>query len=153
MHMKVGIAFVALGFFAGIGQGGEQPLAWPQFRGPGGSGVAAGQKPPIEFGPDRDVKWKVRIPGGLSSPIVAGDKLVLTAFDGSKLYTIAYHRANGKEAWRKQAPAKEIETFHKTESSPAASTSATDGKRIVSYFGSCGLFCYDLSGNELWRYE
>src|SRR6267378_2436159 len=35
----------------------------------------------------------------------------------------------------------------------AASTSATDGKRIVSYFGSCGLFCYDLSGKELWRFE
>src|SRR5262249_42419041 len=29
----------------------------------------------------------------------------------------------------------------------------TDGKRIVSYFGSCGLFCYDLSGKELWRLE
>jgi outer membrane protein assembly factor BamB len=23
----------------------------------------------------------------------------------------------------------------------------------VSYFGSCGLFCYDLSGKELWRFE
>jgi outer membrane protein assembly factor BamB len=29
----------------------------------------------------------------------------------------------------------------------------TDGERIVSYFGSCGLFCYDLSGKELWRHE
>jgi outer membrane protein assembly factor BamB len=29
----------------------------------------------------------------------------------------------------------------------------TDGKRIVSYFGSCGLLCYDLAGNELWKFE
>src|SRR5262249_34306980 len=90
---------------------------------------------------------------GLSSPIIAGDKLVITAFDGGKLYTIAYNRADGKEAWRAQAPAKQIEAFHKTESSPAASTPATDGTRIVSYFGSCGLFCYDLAGKEPWKLE
>ena len=151
--MKGLLASVALGVFASVGLGGDRPLAWPGFRGPGGSGVAHGQKPPVEFGPDKNVKWKVAVPGGFSSPIIAGDKLVLTAFDGGKLYTVAYNRADGKEAWRAQAPAKKIEGYHKTEGSPAASTPATDGTRIVSYFGSCGLFCYDLSGKELWKYE
>src|SRR5439155_16614978 len=47
--------------------------------------------------------------------------------------------ADGKEAWRAEAPAKKIEAHHRTEARPAASTPATDGKRIVSYFGSCGL--------------
>ena len=130
-----------------------EPLAWPQFRGPGGSGVADDQKPPVEIGPDKNVKWKVAVPSGLSSPIVVGDMLVLTAFDDGKLYTIAYRRADGSEAWRAEAPAKKIEPFHQTEGSPAASTPATDGERIVSYFGSCGLFCYDLAGKELWKYE
>ena len=138
---------------AAVGLAADKPLAWPQFRGPNGSGVADDQKPPVEFGPDKNVKWKVPAPSGLSSPIVAGDKLVLTAFDDGKLYTIAYHRADGKEAWRTEAPAKEIETYFKGEGSPAASTPATDGERIVSYFGSCGLFCYDLAGKELWKYE
>src|SRR5262245_12535858 len=78
---------------------------WPQFRGPNGSGVAEGQKPPVEFGPDKNVKWKVKAPGGLSSPIVAGDKLVITAFEDGKLITVAYDRASGKEAWRAEAPA------------------------------------------------
>jgi outer membrane protein assembly factor BamB len=149
--MKRLIAVAALGLFAANGRAGE--LAWPQFRGPGGSAVADSQKPPIEIGPDKNVKWKVAAPKGMSSPIVAGDLLVITAFDGGKLYTIAYNRADGKEAWRAEAPAKTIEKFHKTEGSPAASTPATDGKHIVSYFGSCGLFCYDLAGKELWRYE
>jgi outer membrane protein assembly factor BamB len=135
------------------GHAGEKPLVWPQFRGPNGSGVAENQKPPIEFGPDKNVKWKVKAPGGYSSPIVAGDLLVITAFEDGKLFTIAYRRSDGKEAWRAEAPAKKLEIFHKTESSPAASTSATDGKHIVSYFGSCGLFCYDLTGKELWKYE
>src|SRR6478736_3336753 len=131
----------------------EQSLAWPQFRGPGGAGIAENQHPPTVLGPDKNVKWKVPTPSGISSPIVVGDKLVVTAFDDGKLYTIAYRRADGKELWRADAKATEIEKYHKTEGSPAASTPATDGQRIVSYFGSCGLVCYDLSGKELWKYE
>ncbi len=129
------------------------PAPWPQFRGPGGSGVAAGQKPPVEFGPQKNVKWKVAVPPGVSSPVIAGGKLFLTAFAGGKLYTLAYDRADGKELWRREAPAAAIEAYHKTEGSPAASSCATDGERVVSYFGSCGLYCYDLDGKEQWRYE
>jgi outer membrane protein assembly factor BamB len=151
--MKGTIASVALGLFAAASLAADKPLAWPQFRGPNGSGVADDQKPPVEFGPNKNVKWKVLVPSGFSSPIVAGDKLVLTAFDDGKLYTIAYNRADGKEAWKKDAAAKTIEAYLKVGGSPAASTPVTDGERIVSYFGSCGLICYDLSGNELWRFE
>jgi outer membrane protein assembly factor BamB len=145
---------VALSFAIGARATGPE-LAWPQFRGPGGSGVAAAhdQKPPTEIGPQKNVKWKVDAPAGASSPIIAGDLLVMTAFEGGKLYTIAYHRADGAEAWRAEAPLKKLEAYHPVEGSPAASTPATDGKRIVSYFGSCGLFCYDLAGKELWRIE
>jgi outer membrane protein assembly factor BamB len=151
--MKGCMTLVVMGVFATFGQAADKPLAWPQFRGPGGTGVAHGQKPPVEFDATKNCKWKVAVPSGLSSPMVVGDKLVLTALDGGKLLTIAYDRATGKELWRAHAPAKKLEGYHKTEGSPAASTSATDGKRIISYFGSCGLFCYDLSGKELWRYE
>ena len=150
--MKALIALVLLASVAAVGYG-DDSVVWPRFRGPNGSGVAEGQKPPVAFGPVKNLKWKVPVPPGISSPIVAGDNLVITAFDGGKLYTIAYRRADGKEAWRSEAPAKSIEGYHKIEGSPAASTPATDGRRIVSYFGSCGLFCYDLSGKELWRLE
>jgi outer membrane protein assembly factor BamB len=126
---------------------------WAQFRGPGGTGVADDQKPPTKFGPKENLAWKVAVPPGASSPIVVGDKLLLTAFDGGKLVTICYARADGKELWRADAKAKKIEPFHPTEGSPAASTPASDGKTVVSYFGSCGLIAYDLAGKELWRYE
>jgi outer membrane protein assembly factor BamB len=151
--MKTLIAFLATALLSAGEVSAETRLAWPQFRGPNGSGVADGESPPVEIGPEKNVKWKVPVPSGLSSPIVAGDLLVITAFEGEKLYTIAYRRADGKEAWRAEAPARELEAFHKTEGSPAASTPATDGERIVSYFGSCGLACYDLSGKELWKFE
>jgi biotin operon repressor len=151
--MKASIVLAVLGLLASAGMAADGPLAWPQFRGPNGSGVADGQKPPVELGVDKNVTWKVPVPSGLSSPIVAGDKLVITAFDEGKLYTIAYRRSDGKEAWRAEAPARQLESYHKTEGSPASSTSATDGERIVSYFGSCGLFGYDLSGQQLWKME
>jgi outer membrane protein assembly factor BamB len=150
--MKNLIAVLTVGCLAGASLGEDQPLTWPRFRGPNGSGVADEQRPPLAFGPELNVKWKVPIPSGLSSPIVAGANLVLTAFHCGKLYTIAYQRSDGKEAWRREAPAKEIEKYMKVEASPAASTPATDGHRIVSYFGSCGVFCYDLDGKEIWRY-
>ncbi|HJT33275.1 MAG TPA: PQQ-binding-like beta-propeller repeat protein [Pirellulales bacterium] len=151
--MRILIALSWVVTFAAVGVAADDSLVWPRFRGPNGSGVAEGEKPPVEFGPDKNVKWKVPVPPGISSPIVAGELLVITAFDDGKLYTIAYRRADGSEAWRAEAPAEKIEAYHKVEGSPAASTPATDGQRIVSYFGSCGLFCYDHSGKELWRFE
>src|SRR5687767_6514528 len=87
---------------------------WPRFRGPNGSGVAEGQKPPIEFGPDKNLKWKTPVPPGLSSAIIADDHVVITAFEGEKLYTIAYNRKTGQETWRANAPAQKLEAFHKT---------------------------------------
>jgi outer membrane protein assembly factor BamB len=141
--MRSFVALLTFGLSVTAGLGADSPLAWPRFRGPGGSGVADGQKPPVELGPDKNVRWRISVPSGLSSPIVARDKLAITAFEGGKLYTIAYRRADGKEAWRAQAPAKQLEKYYAAEGSPAASTPATDGERIVSYFGSCGLFCYD----------
>jgi outer membrane protein assembly factor BamB len=100
--------------------------AWPQFRGSGASGVADGQHPPVEFGPDKNLKWRIAAPSGASSPVVIGDNMVVTAFDDGKLYTIAYRRADGQELWRAEAPASQIEPYQKTEGSPAASSCATD---------------------------
>ena len=65
--MKGSIALICVSLFVAVGLGADGPLAWPQFRGPGGSGVADGQKPPVEFGPDKNVKWKVPAPAGLPS--------------------------------------------------------------------------------------
>src|SRR5436190_285624 len=82
---------------------------WPHFRGPNGSGIATDSKPPVTFGPDQNVKWKVPAPSGASSPVIVGDRLFLTAFDDGKLFTVAYSTINGRELWRAEAPAKTIE--------------------------------------------
>jgi outer membrane protein assembly factor BamB len=125
---------------------------WPRFRGPSGSGVADGEKPPVEFGPEKNVLWKVATPSGASSPCVWGARIFLTAFDGGKLWTLCLDRTTGAELWRRDAGAEKIEAFLAGQGSPAASTPATDGERVVVYFGSCGLIAYDFSGKELWRH-
>src|SRR5207249_2371539 len=32
-----------------------------------------------------------------------------------------------------------------------SATPVTDGERVIASFGSAGLYCYDLSGKELWH--
>src|SRR5438874_9812459 len=54
--MKGMLASVAIVAIAAVGLAADKPLAWAQFRGPNGSGVADDQKPPVEFGPDKNVK-------------------------------------------------------------------------------------------------
>ena len=126
---------------------------WPQFRGPNGCGVSESAKPPVHFGPGSNEWWHVKVPAGLSSPCVSGDSIFLTTFAEGKLGVQALDRKSGKTRWSKSVPFKEIEKYHPTEGSPAASTCATDGKHVVSYFGSCGLVCHDFNGKELWRLE
>jgi hypothetical protein len=126
---------------------------WPQFRGPNCSGVSDTAKPPVEFGPGKNQLWKVTVPSGASSPCVWGDRIFLTAFADGKLETLCLSRADGKILWHRPAPADKLEEFHATEGSPAAATPATDGKTVVSYFGSCGLVAYDFSGKELWQHK
>lgn len=123
---------------------------WPQFRGPNASGVADDARPPVQFGPGSNEVWKVPVPPGISSPVVWGDRLFLTAVENSKLLTLAFDVRDGRELWRKAAPAETIEPCHRF-SSPAASTPCTDGERVYVYFGSFGLLAYDFSGKEAWR--
>jgi outer membrane protein assembly factor BamB len=128
-----------------------QPANWSAFRGENCSGVSETAKLPEKFGPNDNVAWMADLPWAPSSPCVWGDRIFLSTFANGKLETRAYDQAGGKLLWTQIAPSENIEEFHATEGSPAASTPATDGRHVVSYFGSAGLFCYDFKGKELWR--
>jgi outer membrane protein assembly factor BamB len=127
-----------------------QDHSWPQFRGPRG-GIAAGeQKLPAEIGPDRNVIWKTPLPPGHSSPIVQGQHIYLNAVRGKDLLVLALDRRSGKIDWETKAPGEAIERIHSI-GSHAQCTPATDGERVISFFGSCGLLCHDGStGKQLW---
>ncbi len=124
---------------------------WSRFRGEGGSGrAAAGSKLPTEIGPDKHVVWKIELAPGHSSPVVFGDRIYVTAEKNKQLVTIALDRATGKTLWEKVAPHEKLEAVHGIGSHAQCSPSADD-ERVVALFGSCGLFCYDRDGKELWK--
>ena len=124
---------------------------WPQFRGPNSSGLGGG-KPPVDFGPDKNVHWKIAVGSGLSSPIIWDSRIFLTEFDrpNKQLATLCIDRRSGKILWRRAVSPEQIEKVHEI-SSPAGSTPVTDGERVYVYFGSYGLLCYDLNGNLKWE--
>lgn len=122
---------------------------WPQFRGEGGQGLGTG-KPPVEFSAEKNLKWKVEVPLGHSSPCIWEDKIALTGLDGGKLVTFCLSRTDGHELWRVAVPAEKIENAHRI-GSPAAPTCCTDGERLIAYFGSYGVLAYDWNGKELWK--
>jgi outer membrane protein assembly factor BamB len=56
-----------------------QGANWPQWRGPLHTGEAPRGNPPLEWSDDKNIKWKVEIPGlGKSTPVVWGDMVFIT---------------------------------------------------------------------------
>jgi outer membrane protein assembly factor BamB len=129
---------------------GAESANWAQYRGTGGAGVSD-VAAPVEFGPKQNVLWVSEAQSGHSSSSIWGGRIFLTTFDkgSKKLEAIAYDGRNGRTLWRQAAPAAEIEKVHAV-SSPATATPIVDGERVYIYFGSAGLFCYDLDGKLVW---
>jgi outer membrane protein assembly factor BamB len=123
---------------------------WSRFRGPNGSGVSATKGLPAEFGPDKNVVWKVDLPQGFSSPIIWENRIFLTGRRDESLVTIAVDRTTGKVLWEKAAPRTRKEALDKR-NHPAAPSVATDGQFVTAFFGDFGLVTYDINGKELWK--
>ncbi|MBL9138336.1 MAG: PQQ-binding-like beta-propeller repeat protein [Verrucomicrobiales bacterium] len=138
-------------FTAAASDPGSTGGPWPEFRGPGRSGIAAGGDFPVDFGPNTNVLWSVPVPGGHSSPVLWGDRLILTGFETNQLVVMALDRRSGKPLWRTTVEPGTIESGSRL-SHPATATPSTDGERCVAYFASFGLLATDADGRELWRH-
>ena len=97
-----------------IAAGSATAANWPQFRGVGGTGLAASSRPlPTEIGPDsKHIAWKIRFPPGHSSPVLYGNHLFLTAVRDKALLTIAVSKTDGRILWEREAPYKSLEQIH-----------------------------------------
>ncbi len=123
---------------------------WPQFRGPAAAGIAPESDMPVHFGAASNVLWKIQLPAGHSSPCIWENRIFLTGCQMGKLETLCLDRLSGQILWRRPVPADNLEKVSHL-SSPAASTPATDGHAVYTYFGSYGLLAYDFTGHELWQ--
>ncbi len=127
----------------------NQPTAWDRFRGPNGAGVAETGALPADFGPGKNNLWKVALPPGHSSPIVVDGRILLTAFEGDQLLTIALDQRSGQTLWRQPAPRPRKEPLDKR-NSPASPSPVSDGERVYVFFPDYGLLAYSLSGQLQW---
>jgi outer membrane protein assembly factor BamB len=160
-----------------------QAQNWPRFRGVSATGLADGMNLPLfwDVETSENILWKTPIPGlSHSSPVVWGDRVFFTtaissdpnpefrrafALEGVeaaapskdmskhtwRIYCL--DRRTGKIIWDKLAHEGLPRVQRHPKSSQASQTPATDGKYIVAMFGSEGLFCFDFSGNLLWRQD
>jgi len=137
MKIQTGVALLSTLVTAAAGT-----PQWPQFRGPNCSGVAEGANPPIRFGPETNLVWKLAVPPGLSSPVVWDDHIFLTGVESNHLVSLAVDARSGRELWRRTVPAEKLERWHEF-SSPAASTPCTDDRRAMSpvWAGRDLFFC------------
>ena len=146
----VGYWFLTIGFCILLSS--RASADWPQFRGPNSSGVANSGSVPVEFGPGQNELWHVPLAAGHSSPCVVGQSIFLTTFDAEqkRLSLVCLDRANGETHWQRHITVETMEKGHPS-FNPASSSPACDGERVVAYFGSYGLVCFDMNGHKQWE--
>jgi outer membrane protein assembly factor BamB len=126
---------------------------WPAFRGPRGNGISTENIAPLHWSPERNIRWKVPLPGpGNSSPIVSGHRVFVSCAtdEGKNRGLYGFDRDNGKLLWSKIVRYEAKDPTHKTNAF-CGSTPAADGEYVVIWHGSAGLHCYDFEGHLLWE--
>jgi outer membrane protein assembly factor BamB len=148
---------------------------WPQWRGPSADGIAAHARPPIHWSKTENIRWKQPLPGeGSATPIVWQDQIFVVAAvktdriaknppkadaraktnPPANIYeyvVLSLDRKTGKERWRRVACEDAPHEGRHPANSFASSSPMTDGKRLYVSFGSRGIFCFDLTGRQLWQ--
>jgi outer membrane protein assembly factor BamB len=152
---------------------------WPSFRGDHASGVADNQNLPERWDGERgmNIKWKARIPGlAHSSPVVWGNALFVTTAvssrsdatfrrglfgDGDASSDRSRHqwkvyrldKTTGRVVWERVSyEGAPVEKRH-IKSTYASASPATDGRFVVAFFGSQGLYTYDMDGKLVWKID
>jgi outer membrane protein assembly factor BamB len=164
------LLFLAVGATAALAEN------WPGFRGMGARGVAENANLPVSWNvaTGENVAWKTAVPGlGLSSPVVWGDLVFLTSAVSSnpqmvfeaklkgerdnrqdpaeqEFRVIAIDKRTGRIAWNQLANKTKPRVLRHPHNSYASPTVATDGKSVIAYFGSEGLYAFDTKGKLLW---
>ncbi|HUS12691.1 MAG TPA: PQQ-binding-like beta-propeller repeat protein [Pyrinomonadaceae bacterium] len=153
--------------------------SWPSFRGPQASGIAEKQNLPDRWDAKsgENILWRTPIPGlAHSSPVVWGNRIFVTSAvssdpkanfrpglygdgDASKDRTLhrwmiyALDKRTGKIEWERVAHQGQPVDKRHIKSTYANSTPATDGRIVVAWFGSQGVYAYDVNGKFLWKVD
>jgi outer membrane protein assembly factor BamB len=135
----------------------EMRAHWPQFRGPTADGVATTTNLPIDWsGATGDgIAWKAPIPlPGFSSPIVWGDRIFVSGGNETARALFCFSAIDGRLAWQGLVPNMPAPPGGKLEvmefTGVAASTPATDGRRVFAIFATGELVAFQIDGRLAW---
>ncbi len=122
-----------------------------------------------------NIRWKTPVQGlGHSSPVIWGNRIFLTSSisgqekpelkvglygdiapvkDETEHQWLLYclDKKTGKILWQRVVHKGVPRVQRHPKSTHANPSVATDGKHVVAFFGSEGLFCYDMNGRMLWK--
>jgi len=122
---------------------------WPSWRGPGQTGSTDKGNYLAEFDSQKNVLWKVELPGiGCSTPAVWDEHILVTCpVDGlDALIDLTWE---GEVRWQTTiGPERPGRHRNGSGSNPSP---VTDGKFIFTYFKSGNLACLDFEGRLLWK--
>ena len=153
--------------------------SWPSFRGREAAGAADSLKLPDRWNgtTGENILWRTPIAGlGHSSPIVWGSRVFVTSAVSSRatatfkpgLYgdgdasddrsshrwmIVAIDKRSGKVLWERVAHEGPPVDARHIKSTYASSTPVTDGRTVVAWFGSQGVYAYDVDGNFRWKVD
>ena len=135
----------------------EMRLGWPRFRGPGGNGVSYDTNALLVLtgSPSAKIAWKSVIPvRGFNSPIVWNNRVFLSGGDATQRQVLCYDAERGDLLWTGMVDLKTPVAADTPEipeqTGYAASTLATDGRRVYALFANGDLAAFSLEGKQLW---
>jgi len=126
---------------------------WPQWRGPHFNGHSPEKNLPTEWGPDKNVVWKYKMPGiGVSTPCIWKDKIFLTSTAGDHVVLLCVG-TDGQEKWKQKLTdtgAKRYRNPSGAEVPDASASCSTDGQHVWASAANGTLACFDLDGKPIW---
>ncbi len=153
--MRYAVAVVAsvLGI---VGAPASARSEWPEFRGPGGLGLAAARALPVRWSDTENVAWRTPVPGlGWSSPVVHAGKIYVTsatpAGDGQSLRLVCLDAKTGGVDWDKELFTQDAAVRMHSKNSHASPTPLVAGERVIAHFGPHGTACTTLAGEVVWK--
>jgi outer membrane protein assembly factor BamB len=125
---------------------------WPQWRGANHDAISGETGLPSDFGPAKNVLWRLPLPGPAgSTPVVWDDHIFLTTANGQNIDIMAIG-TDGKLLWQKTL-ARHNESVRGDEGNFASPSPCTDGKHVWAMAGTGDLACYTVDGKEAWKFN
>ncbi len=122
---------------------------WGSWRGPTSNGISTEKNVPTEWSTDKNVAWRVALPGPAgSTPVVWGKQIFLTTTRENSLLLMCFG-TDGKQQWE-QVIGQGNKAARGDEGNSASASPITDGEHVWAFIGTGQLACFTVSGDPVW---